>query len=264
MHGRIKAKVFAIFLGVMLISSSIGGIGGYWIASQVLPATTTTTNTTIQKVSTETVNTEDIVAAIKDSVVEINTSTQVRGYGRQTYTAEGAGSGVILTSDGYIITNNHVIEGAQTITVRTTDGTEYEATVIDSDSENDLAVLKIDAENLTSAKLGTSSTLQVGEYVLAVGNPLGQLGGTVTEGILSATDREITVDETTMTLLQTSAAINSGNSGGGLFNASGELIGVVNAKSSGLAIEGLGFAIPIDTVREYINSITNVQIQTNI
>lgn len=194
----------------------------------------------------------DVASAVKDSVVEITTEFRVNSYFQ--YVTSGAGSGVILSSDGYIITNNHVISDssssgsslADTITVRLTNGEEYPATVIGADSDSDIAVIKIEAnEALPCAVIGNSDNLGVGEEVVAVGNPLGELGGTVTNGIISALNREINVDGTTMNLLQTNTAINPGNSGGGLFNMAGELIGIVNAKSSGTDIEGLGFAIPI-------------------
>ena len=126
----------------------------------------------------------------------------------------------------------------------TTNGTKYAAKVIGSDPDSDLAVIKVEAEGLTHAVFGDSSKLVVGEEVVSIGNPLGNLGGTVTNGIISALAREVTISGTQMTLLQTNAAVNPGNSGGGLFNMSGELVGVVNAKSSGSGIEGLGFAIP--------------------
>ena len=163
---------------------------------------------------------------------------------------EGAGSGVILSEDGYIVTNHHVIDGANTIKVRLSNGQAYTAVLTGTDEKTDLAVLKINVSGLPAAKLADSSTVRVGDFVIAIGNPLGELGGTVTEGIISAKDREVTIDGETMTLLQTSAAVNPGNSGGGLFNLDGELVGVVNAKSSGDDIEGLAFAIPANTVKE--------------
>ena len=192
----------------------------------------------------------DIVDQTLPSVVEVFTETkQVSGwYGE--YVTEGAGSGVILTEDGYIVTNRHVIDGASTVKVRLNSGQTYAAQLAGSDIKTDLAVLKIDAAGLTPAELADSSQARAGDFVIAVGNPLGELGGTVTEGIISAKDREITIDGQTMTLLQTSAAVNPGNSGGGLFNLDGELVGVVNAKSSGSDIEGLAFAVPASTVRE--------------
>ena len=185
------------------------------------------------------------------SVVEITTEHLVNSYFQ--YVTQGAGSGIIISADGYIITNNHVIADtdngntlANSITVRMTNGSEYPATVVGTDADSDIAVLKIEATDLPAAIIGDSDKLAVGEEVLAVGNPLGELGGTVTNGIISALDREINVDGTKMNLLQTNAAINPGNSGGGLFNMAGELVGVVNAKSSGTGIEGLGFAIPVN------------------
>ncbi len=192
------------------------------------------------------------VAAVKDSVVEITTAA-ISSYGQL---AAGAGSGVIIHADGIIVTNHHVIDGATTIYVRLTNGSTYEAHLRGTDEQNDIAVLKIwPQESLTVAKLGCSSALALGEDVFAIGNPLGQLGGTVTSGIISALEREVSINEETMTLLQTNAAINSGNSGGGLFNHAGELIGVVNAKYSAAGVEGLGFAIPIDAAIHSINSL---------
>ncbi len=202
-----------------------------------------------------------VYETVKNSVVEITTDF-LSSYGNFQYVSSGAGSGVVVSENGYIVTNNHVIVSdnkvADTIKVRLTDGTEYEAKLIGRDEDSDIALLKIDAEDLEHAVFGDSSTLQVGDQVMAVGNPLGQLGGTATSGIVSATDREITVDNTVMTLIQIDAAINPGNSGGGLFNMKGELVGVVNAKSTGTEIEGLGFAIPINDAEHVIG-----ELQTN-
>ena len=193
------------------------------------------------------------VAAVRNSVVEISTTT-VSNRGQLT---AGAGSGVIIHADGIIVTNHHVIDGVSNIYVRLTNGNTYKAYLRGTDEENDIAVLKITPqEALTVAKLGYSSALAYGEDVFAIGNPLGELGGTVTEGVISALEREVEMgDGTVMTLLQTSAAINSGNSGGGLFNMAGELIGVVNAKFSATGVEGLGFAIPVDTAILSINNL---------
>lgn len=186
-------------------------------------------------------------------MVEVTTKTNSGYFGE---VATGAGSGVILTADGYIVTNHHVVDGGSAFTVRTRSGDTYEASLVGSDSQTDLAVLKIDAEGLTPAVLGDSDKLVVGETAVAIGNPLGELGGTVTSGIISALSREITTSAgATMELLQTNAAINPGNSGGGLFNSSGELIGIVNAKSVGEDIEGLGFAIPINTAKSVIEDL---------
>lgn len=165
----------------------------------------------------------------------------------QQYVTEGAGSGVIISKDGYIMTNNHVIQDANKITVTTYDKHSYEATLVGTDVMNDVAVLKVKATGLTPAVYGNSDQLQVGDMAVAIGNPLGELGGTVTAGIISATDRELAIDGRTMKLLQTDSSINPGNSGGGLFNGDGQLIGLVVAKSAGSDVEGLGFAIPINT-----------------
>lgn len=192
--------------------------------------------------------TQEVAEKAANSVVEITTESVVSGQYMQQYVSTGAGSGVIISEDGYIITNNHVIDGASTITVTLKNGKSYTAKLIGKDSQVDVALLKIDETNLSPATFGDSDNLKVGETAVAIGNPLGKLGGTVTNGIISALDREITIDGETMNLLQTNAAINPGNSGGGLFNANAELIGLVVAKSSGSDIEGLGFAIPINDV----------------
>ena len=191
----------------------------------------------------------EVYYAVADSVVEITTETvQMSGWGQ--YVASGAGSGVIIDKSGLIVTNYHVIEDAKTVTVRLTDGTEYGATLVGTDEKTDIAVIRIapGSRKLTVAVLGASYDLVVGEDVIAIGNPLGALGGTVTEGMVSATARQIKGGSHVMTLLQTSAPVNPGNSGGGLFNLAGELVGIVNAKVSAENVEGLGFAVPVDTV----------------
>lgn len=204
----------------------------------------------------------DVSRLVSDSVVEIVTQYQVVSPFYQ-YVTGGAGSGVILSEDGYIVTNTHVIvddndKVVDSITVTLKSGEKYEATVVGADAETDIAVLKIEAEAaLPYAVIGDSEALVVGEEVIAVGNPLGELGGTVTNGIISALDRAIDVDGNTMNLLQTNTAINPGNSGGGLFNMKGELVGIVNAKSSGTGIEGLGFAIPVDDAMEVFEQLVS-------
>ncbi len=201
--------------------------------------------------------TEEVAAKASPSVVEIETEVTSTSYGMfgGTYTSTAAGSGVIISEDGYIITNNHVIEDANTIKVTTYDGKEYDATLVGTDSKSDIAVIKIDASGLAAATIGDSSKIAAGDTAVVIGNPLGTLGGTVTDGIISAASREITINNESMELIQTNAAINSGNSGGGLFDGNGNLIGIVNAKdsgttSSGATIEGLGFAIPINTAMD--------------
>ena len=190
--------------------------------------------------------------------IDVETTSNNFWYGQSTVTT-GSGSGVIISSDGYIITNNHVIEGAQKVTVYLQDDSEYEATLVGTDAKTDLAVIKIEATGLPYATMGSSDNLVVGEDVVAIGNPLGELRGTATGGMVSALSREITFDDgTQMRLLQTDAAINPGNSGGGLFNGKGELIGVVNAKVASSSTEGLGFAIPIDSAKDVISDLMDL------
>lgn len=190
---------------------------------------------------------EEIVRKNGNAAVEINTTVKRGNPYDSGALKEGAGSGVLIRKDGYVLTNHHVIEGASTITVTLHDGTEHPAQIVGYDEQNDVAVLKIDGDNFAAATIGKSKGLAVGDLAVVIGNPLGKLGGTVTAGIISALDRKIQLEGRTLTLLQTDAAINAGNSGGGLFNAKGELVGIVVAKGSGTGIEGLGFVIPIDT-----------------
>lgn len=187
-----------------------------------------------------------VAREVADSVVVIDAQIPSGSFG---YLHESAGSGVIISESGYILTCNHVVENAKKITVTLNSGSIYEAALVGSDRSSDLAVLLIEPrETLTAAKQGSSADLVLGEQVVAVGNPLGVLGGTVTNGIISATERTVSMsDGTTMKLLQTNAAINSGNSGGGLFNLAGQLVGIVNAKYAAEGVEGLAFAIPIDS-----------------
>ena len=200
-------------------------------------------------VSSNGMTTAQVAEMVSPSVVVITTEqvvySQWSWYG-QSQVESGAGSGVIISSDGYILTCAHVVAGASQITVTVGD-TDYTATVVGEDDTSDVAVLKIDATGLTPAVMGDSDKLAVGETVLAVGNPLGELSGTVTNGIVSALNREVTVNNQKMNLIQTNASISPGNSGGGLFNAEGDLIGIVNAKSVSDNAEGLGFAIPVNT-----------------
>ena len=198
-----------------------------------------------------------IAALVGPSVVEVTTESVTTNSIFGQYVTDGAGSGVIISEDGYILTNNHVIAGAAQIKVTLSDKTQHTATLIGTDAKTDVAVLKIEGKNFTAAALGNSDTLTVGEFALAVGNPLGTLGGTVTDGIISALNRDVTIGSETMNLLQTNAAVSPGNSGGGLFNSKAELIGLVNAKSSGSDTEGLGFAIPINTALKVAEELMN-------
>lgn len=202
-------------------------------------------------------STVEIVDKTADSVVEITTETVTTGVFAQQFIQSGAGSGVIVDAEGFIVTNHHVIDGATKISVTLRDGTAYDAKLVGSDEELDVALLRIDPDTkLNAATFGDSDTLRVGQRTVAIGNPLGQLGGSVTEGILSALNRDVVIDGKTMSLLQTDTAINPGNSGGGLFDANGNLVGIVNAKSSGTEVEGLGFAIPINDVINVIGDLS--------
>jgi len=268
-----RGKGIALTLAVALASFGAGSLytSHSWIqdqmaASQSQNTTNNVANNTPNSAITQTgVNTNgnglsvaEVANLTAASVVEITTETVSTDLFMRQYVNEGAGSGVIISSDGYIATNNHVIDGASKITVRLTTGEEYEAKLIGTDAQTDVAVIKVQANNLKPVTYGNSDSLVVGETAIAIGNPLGQLGGTVTNGIISALDREIAIDSQTMTLLQTNAAINPGNSGGGLFNSKGELIGLVVAKAAESNVEGLGFAIPVNVVKEVVNSIIDV------
>ena len=191
-----------------------------------------------------------------DTISTATTNNFWYGYG-QSYEVPGSGSGVILTEDGYIATCAHVVSGAKSIKVTLNDDTSYDATVVGTDNRNDIAIIKIDAKGLVPAVVGDSETLTVGSEVIAIGNPLGELRGTATAGIISATNRTIEVEGQAMTLIQTDAAISPGNSGGGLFDATGKLIGIVNAKVSDSRAEGLGFAIPVNSVLDEISDLLN-------
>ncbi len=202
----------------------------------------------------------EVYAANAGSTVGITTSVTTNYFGFQT-TSAASGSGFIVTSDGYIITNYHVVEDSDSITVSLYSGESYEAAMIAYDESNDLAILKIEAEGLTPVILGDSDNLNVGDPVVAIGNPLGELTFSLTAGNISAKDRKVTMSSNlTMNLLQTDCAINSGNSGGALFNMYGEVIGVTNAKyssssSSEASIDNIGFAIPINDIRSIVESI---------
>ena len=195
---------------------------------------------------------QDIYSSVIDSVVSISSMTS---------SGTSSGTGIIMSPDGYVITNHHVITGALVISVLTNDNQEYEAALVGSDEMSDLAVLKIDARGLQAAEFGDSSKLRVGDSVVAIGDPLGvQLRGTMTNGIISAINRDLTVGDRTMTLIQTNAALNNGNSGGPLINCYGQVIGINTVKMSSYytataSVEGLGFAIPISVAKPIIDEL---------
>lgn len=255
-----KKSFFIKFIALLvLLSVGFGMIGAYiinyfWDAGVVAKHSDVIINQVdnddkvlIDKLDPNTI--PKVVLNTHESVVAITTGTLTSNPVLGQYVTEGAGSGVIVSEDGYIVTNTHVIQDASSIIVRLSNNKEYPATVIGSDKTSDITVIKINAKGLKPATLGDSDVLVVGQSVIAIGNPLGELGGTVTSGIVSAKDREITINGQSMNLLQFSAAVNPGNSGGGLFNLNGEVVGIVNAKPSGSGVEGLGFAIPSNDVK---------------
>lgn len=196
-----------------------------------------------------------IAQKVTPSVVGVKVYSTYNYWGRQM-NAQGSGSGIIYSEDGYIITNYHVIENATSVTVTLSDGTEYEAQIVGSDSTSDLAVLKVNANNLPAAELGDSDKLQIGELVVAIGNPLGY-ENTVTDGIVSGLNRQLTDYTDAMTLIQTNAAINSGNSGGALVNSKGEVVGINSAKLVASNAEGMGFALSINEVKPIVEELMN-------
>ena len=264
--GRVARSAVALVLAAAMgfaggfVGAKYGGSGKV-VIQQAAPSAASDSSTgssgsdstiTAASSSGSSLTTEQVADMVSPSVVVITTEqvvySQWSWYG-QSQVESGAGSGVIISSDGYILTCAHVVDGASTITV-TIDDKDYTATLVGEDTTSDVAVIKIDATGLTPATVGDSDSLKVGQSVMAVGNPLGELGGTVTGGMISALNRSVTIQGTsstnTMSLIQMDASVSPGNSGGGLFNMSGELVGIVNAKSSSSDAEGLGFAIPIN------------------
>ena len=253
------ALVLAAAMGFAggFVGAKFGGSGKV-VIQQVAPSSTadsapgSDSSITAASSSGSSLTTEQVADLVSPSVVVITTEqvvySQWSWYG-QNQVESGAGSGVIISSDGYILTCAHVVDGASTITVTIGDK-DYTAPLVGEDTTSDIAVIKIDADGLTPATVGNSDSLKVGQSVMAVGNPLGELGGTVTGGMISALNRSVTIQGSssvnTMSLIQMDASVSPGNSGGGLFNMNGELVGIVNAKSSSSDAEGLGFAIPIN------------------
>ena len=275
---RAGLKLTALALCFSLIGGVLGA-GGVLLADQLMgrdatPSTHLGTSSTtilegnrentvidINSIDTSKVMTAaEVYAANVHSTVGITTSITTNFWGHQT-TSAASGSGFIISDDGYILTNFHVIENSNSITVSLYNGDNYDAKLIGYDESNDIAVLKIEAAGLAPVVLGDSDNLNVGDNVVAIGNPLGELTFSLTSGAISAKDREVTFSGgITMNLLQTDCAINSGNSGGALFNLYGEVIGVTNAKyssssSGGASIDNIGFAIPINSIRSIVESI---------
>ena len=274
------AKIIALVLACTIAGGGAGVGGAYLYSRMAGPQNSTTIYEEVRPQVQTVVNTnggkpmtpEQLYAANLPSCVGITVNTTVNIFG-QTTTSAASGSGFVLSRDGYIATNYHVIESAAkdpsvTIQVSFADGTKYDAKLIGGEKDNDIAVIKIEADNLTPVTLGDSSKLVVGEAVYAIGNPLGELTYSLTDGIVSALDRLITTnstdesgrqESTTLNVLQTNCAINPGNSGGPLFDSYGNVVGVVSAKytqsSNGVNAEGLGFALPINDVKGILSDI---------
>ena len=256
----VTKKAFVITLIFAMILSAAVGAGAYALAISTFGGTSidksiNNTNYNIAENTGSPLSIQEIVAKNENSVVAITTESVTTDTWLGQYVTKGAGSGVIISADGYIATNNHVIDDASNIKVTFHDGTAIKATLVATDEQTDLAVLKVEKTDLIPAAFGDSDALSVGDLAVAIGNPLGQLAGSATEGIISGLEREITLDGRTMKLIQTSAAINPGNSGGGLFDQYGNLIGIVVAKSAGSEIEGLGFVIPSNLAKKITSSL---------
>jgi serine protease Do len=254
----IRTVLAACLLSAVLASASTTALLSLAFGSSQTASAAPTANAVVAASRTDLGDISAVVAAARPSVVTITSSgISIRGMSPFSVPATGVGSGVILTANGYILTNKHVISGSKSLTVALSDGTEYPATVVKQLADNDLALIKIDATGLTPAKIGDSATLQAGQTAIAIGSPLGTYTETVTKGIISALGRDITVaDEQTgrpvqlHNLIQTDAAINPGNSGGPLLDANGSVVGLSTAVAGNA--EGLGFAIPISAASDLI------------
>ena len=251
---------------LLLACAVVGGAAGYGGAALSKSGKTTIqqSNRTAQEVTVKKVTGQalmspaEVYASTVNSIVSINCSAVSTNIFGQRVESASSGSGFVITQDGYIVTNHHVISGASSVTVTMYDGTEYPATVVGSDSDYDVAVLKINATGLQPVTLGSSEDVNVGDTVLAIGNPLGELTFSMSQGIVSCCDRAINVDGTPFNMIQVDASINPGNSGGPLMNLYGEVVGIVSAKYSSYSdttVEGLGFAIPIGDVQAIITDI---------
>ena len=270
---RIGAKVTALALCCALLGGAVGG-GVVWGVSRA--SGSTSINVSSRPAATVSINTVDgktqmsdaeVYAATVNSVVSIRTSaTSGYNFFGQAVETASAGSGFVLTSDGYIVTNYHVVKDADTVTVTMYNGDEYNAQYVGGDEDYDIAVIKVEATGLPAVTLGDSSLLNVGDHVLAIGNPLGELTFSMSGGMVSSVNRTINVDGTPFNMIQTDTSINPGNSGGPLLNSYGEVVGIVSAKYSSYSdesVEGLGFAIPINDVYAMIEDIMTNGYVTN-
>ena len=286
---RNRIAIMALVLAGALFFSAIGGISGVYLVNYIQPpeqysqplatsqdnpapdANSAPSNPVTSQEPAQNSNSADMLAVITSpaggqmtipqvfekcdpAVVAISTETTTNIFG-QNVSQASAGSGFIISADGFVVTNNHVISGAVNITVMLHDGREYKATVVGSDKMTDLAVLKIDGNGFAYLDLGDSSKLVVGEQVVAIGNPLGELANSLSVGYISSLARTINIDGDPMVMLQTDASVSPGNSGGPLINLYGQVVGIVSAKSTGSGVEGLGFAIPMNSALDVINSL---------
>lgn len=266
-----KTFVVCFCIVTLLLSIGLSSVAAFWAASryfseqaplcrevlaETVPQQTQLLQTQPEKQREYSV--VDIAQMCTKSVVNITIKEVTKGYtGGSAYSEKviSHGTGVIVREDGYIVTCHHVIDGADTIEVTLDDKTVYTAELIGFDERFDLAVIRVDGSDMPAAQFGDSDAVCAGEGVVIIGNPLGEFGSSVSSGVLSAPTRELTISGTPLRLIQTDAAVNPGNSGGGMFNMQGQFIGIVNAKISASGIEGIGFAIPLNTVREKVDSI---------
>ena len=262
-------QIIIIFL-VALLGGACGTYGIYELTYKTVDTNSSSSNTSsitteVQYSNNEAGVYEKVIAKAIDSVVEITSKSESQtSFFGQSYSSTSLGSGVIISEDGYIVTNNHVVESATNVSITLNNGETYDATIVGTDAKTDLALLKIDANDLSYSKLVDSDTLNLGQEVVAIGNSLGK-GTSSTNGIISALNREVTINNYTMDLIQTNASVNSGNSGGGLFDLNGNLVGIVNAKisssasstSSNATVEGMGYAIPSNTVSTIVEQLKN-------
>ena len=268
----LSKKAVALLMVLCIAVSGAAGFGGSILAGKYFSGDTADKSTSassisqtgfdIQEATGSKKTVKEINNMVEDSIVEITTEGTTTDSWMQQYITSGAGSGVIIKENGYIITNHHVIDGANKIKVTLNNKKEYDAEVIGTDPSTDIAVIKIDARKLKAVTYGNSDDIDNGDLAVVIGNPLGQLGGTVTAGIISEPVREVAIEGQTMSLIQTDASINPGNSGGGLFDQYGQLIGVIEAKSSGSDVEGLGFAVPVNTAAKVAEQIMSGKLKS--
>lgn len=256
MNNKYNTLLFVIlFLSCSFIIGFVGGTLAYNLFLNTKEKVINDNSINFEDTEDKMLSATQIVALVENSVVEIETEIEPSENSKINGIVKGAGSGVVLSANGYIATNAHVINDAKNIKIRLHNRNEYTAQLIGKTEKEDIAVLKIEASGLVPIKFANSDETKVGERVIVIGNPLGTLGGSVTDGIISGVDRTLNVSGEEMTLIQTNAEINHGNSGGGMFGENGEFVGLIVAKSTGEDSEGLGFAIPSNTVKNVINNL---------